>query len=801
MMLNIRYGLRAIRKRPVYALVVVSTLAVGIGSTSAIFALLDATLLRSLPFQDSPRLVALWETFLPSGYGSVAAANYQDWRAANHVFTDLVAYRATSKSLATDDVPNRLQVIEATPNIFDVLGVPPELGRTFSRDADLPSQRVVVVGHQFWRQQLGSDRNVIGRSLMLDGEPHTIVAVMPRRFQFPIRVLRTDLWIPLRLTAQEWANRSAHSLEILGRLKISTDISAAGAEMRTIAADIARLYPEQQTGRGVRLLLLEEQATGSSRSTLMLLMAIAMVIQMIVCVNVASLVFVRAIGRQRDLAIRASIGASTRQLSAHVVAEPLALTFLGGLAACGVGWAAVQVLASLASNNLIGANQMEFGPRTLLFLTTMTLSAGILFITVPALHLARLAPYDSLKSENRQGGLSPKRRLAQNVFIGVEVAAAFVLSVGALLLVRTLVALNDVNLGFVHEDVVTARLSLPVQDYRSARGAMFYDLLLQSLGRESSIRSAALISRLPVQSWGTRIRFAIGGRPLPARGSEPTAEYRVISPGYFRTMGIPILRGHDFETSYRAERDGPVVLINSALAEQYFVGQEPVGAAMGDPAHWWTIAAVVGNVRQAGVDREPLPELYVYYGEAIGGTAPLEMSVVLSTRAAPGAAASRLRAAVLNLDRRVAVSEVQTMNDVVGEWMSNRQLNALLLGGFACIAIILVCAGLYAATSYCVSSRIREFGIRVALGAPHNGVLAIVLRDAVVVTIAGIALGVLVAVFASELIKAQLYRLTPNDPITFAVVIVMISGVSVLACCVPAVKALRLDPMNALRQE
>ncbi len=798
MLQDFRFALHTFWKSPGFTMVAILALALGIGANAALFSVINTVLLKPLPYPHPERMVEIFETFLPSGYGSVSTPNFLDWRKQNQAFDHLEACTFSSLNLQSNGEPERIPSVLATAGIFDMLGVKPILGRTFLADEDQPGKpHVVVMSERLWRGRFGGDPNVLGSQITIDGEAATVVGIMPASFQFPAGSYNRNLWMPLQFTGDQLKERGSHWMAVVGRLRPGMTMPTGEAEMKQIAAALARQFPEQK-GRSVRMESFQEMIAGNLRPVLLILMGAVGFVLLIACANVANLLLARAASRTREVAVRAALGASRVRLIRQFLTESVLLALAGGVAGAFLADAGVHALAAFAADQIPLANSIHLDGTVFLFLLAVCLAAGIIFGVIPAFQSTGRDLQAGLREGGRSGGAGMRSAGLRNALVIAEFALALVLLVGAGLLMRTLVALSATDPGVVTRGVLTMSVSVPDEKYpKDAMWQRFYEPALDRIRSLPGIRAAGIISLLPLQAWGWNGNFAIEGRPKEDPGRQPLAEFRQISPGYFRAMGIRILKGRDIDS-----RDSPgalpVVMINAALAKRYFEGQDPVGKKIvWDNSR--TIVGVAANTRQATLDREPIPEIYfpaAQRADSISG-----MTFVISTGVDPKSITHAVTAAIQSVDPVQPVFGVKTMQQVVSDSLSNRRLYAWLLGIFAALALTLASAGIYGVMSYLVTQRTQEFGVRMALGASTGNVLRMVLRQALLLIACGLAIGLAGAFAVTRVLANFLFGVKPIDLATFAGVSILLTAVALLATYLPALRATRVDPMVALRYE
>ena len=796
---DVRYALRMMRSSPGFTAVAVIALALGIGANAAIFSVVHAVLLRPLPYDRPEQLVRIHETFMPNGWGTVAPANFKDWRDQNQVFAQLSAYRYRSSNLQDAASPERIPTVTVTADMFTTLHAQPMLGRTFTPDEDQEGKPpVVIISEALWRNRFSADPKIVGRSFTIDGTPTTVVGVMPANFHFPPTATNTGIWQPLVMPGKEWQVRNSRYLFVLARLRPGVSIAAAAQQLKQVASQLAHQYPEDE-GRGVWLVPLREEVVKIARPALLALMGAVGLVLLIACANVANLLLARAMSRRREVAVRIALGATPGRLIRQLLTESILLAVTSGaLGVIVANWAMGLLLLSPSVQQYTRGQVVRFDFTVLVALLGMSVLTGVLFGLAPALQTIGNSAHDDLKEGSSKTVGAGHGRI-RNFLVVAEMALALMLLVGAGLMIRTFLALQKTDPGVDTQSVITFQISLPESKYPDAKSVAFYDTLLPRLRSLPGVKEAGATSAIPLLNWGINGEFTIEGRPAVAKGQSPRAELRIISPGYFRAMGVSLLRGRDFNDS-DAPKGPTVAMINSALAEAYFKGEDPIGksVAFDGDSNRYRIVGVVADVRQATLDRLPLAEMYLPYAQA----GPWQtMGIVVNANGDPQALTNSLRASVRDIDSGLPIFSVQTMNEVVRESLSSHRLNFGLMAGFALLALVLAGAGIYGVISYLVNQRTREFGLRMALGARPSDVLGLLLRQQLKLFGTGIVIGIAGALAVTRLLSSMLYGVGATDVTTFAAVSILLASVAFLAGLMPARRATQVDPMVALRYE
>ena len=795
---DIRYAARMLRKTPGFTAIAILTLALGIGANSAIFSVVNAVLLRPLMYKDSENLIRLYEGLPQGGTGSVSVPNLKDWREQNTAFSQMAAYQYGNFNLSVQDQPERIIGANVSSEFFDVLGTPAQLGRTFQKGEDQPGgNRVVVLSDGLWRKNFGADPNLVGRNISIGGENFSVIGIMPPQFKF----FASQMWVPLVFTERQLASRGSHAFNVLGRLKPGNTLEQAREEMTTIGRRLEQQYPNQQKNRTVKLVPLQEDNVRVIRPALFLLLGAVGLVLLIACTNVANLLLARAASRRSEIALRAALGARRGRLVRQFLTESVLLSLLGGV--CGLLLAkwGTDVLVSMATGYLPVMTEISLDWRVLGFTLGLSLLTGIVFGLAPAMHISKTDLQDAIK-DGGSGGASRRGGWLRGLLVVAEVAAALILLVGAGLLLKSFLHLQRVNPGFRTENVLTMRISLPDGKYKSTEAnAGFYRQLLDRVAPLPGVEASGVINLLPVLQAGYNGEFQIVGQEPDTSGKPPLVEIRMISPDYFRALGVPLVSGRTF-TARDQQGSEAVAIVNQEFARRLTPNQDPLGKYIkDDEGPGIKIVGVVGDVKQFGLIAPTIPELYTPYTQPAPPGATQTMTLVVRTFGDPEALAPALRKEVSSVDPAQPVYEVQTMQAVIGKSVSYQRLNMQLLGIFATLAMILAVIGIYSVMSYQVSQHTREIGIRMALGAQPWHVLRLILRQGLALTLIGVVLGVAGAFALTRLLASLLFGVTASDPLTYVLVSLLLIFVALLACIVPARRATKVDPLFALRYQ
>jgi predicted permease len=801
-----RYGLRALAGAPGFTVAAVLALALGIGATTAIFSVVDAVLLRPLPYREPARLAVL----LHRGRNPVAPANFLDWKRDASSFEAMGAADFWQANLTGVDTPERVQGLHVTANLLPTLGVPPLIGRLFAPDEDAPGrEHTVVLGYRLWQRRFGGDPSVLGRTVTLDGEAHTVVGVMPRGFEFPPFWARgAEMWAAMPL-ADRAANRSAQSLRVFGRLSPGTSLPQARAEIATLTGRLEQAYPG--TNRDVRVLSLDDVVVGDVRAALLVLLGAVAFVLLISCANVAHMLLARAAARHKEVALRVALGASRGRMIRQLLTESVLLASIGGAAGVALAAAATRAVVAFGPADIPRLATTELDLRVLVFAVGVSFLTGIAFGLAPAVQASAPDLNRGLRESERGSTAGAGRHRLRRLLMASEVSLALVLLVGAGLMIRTFVALRGLDPGFRPDHVLTAVVSVTGSTAAApGRRLAFYRDVLERVRAMPGVVSAGAINHLPLAGdvWG--VPFAVEGRPRPAVGESPHATFRAVLPGYFETMGLPLVRGRDFNDRDALGAPGSVV-VNEWMARRHWPGEDPIGRRitfddLDKNPQWFTVTGVARDAARSDWAAPPEEEVYLPLLQSqryLESPQPqyTYLTVVARTRSDPAALVPALREAVRSADRGVTLSEVQTMDEVVARATASPRFYLLLLGSFAAAALALAAVGIYGVMSYSVARRTNEIGIRMALGARSGDVLRLVMREAVGVVAIGGGTGLAVAWLLTRLMGGLLYGVGSADPATFAGVGGVLTVVALLATYVPARRAVRVDPFKALRAE
>ena len=807
---DIRYGIRMLRKSPSVSLVATIALALGIGANTAIFSVVNAVLLRPLPFPDSDALMSVFEKDQTRGLarGSYSYPNFFDLRQQNHVFEHIAAYHDSDFIMTGGGDPVRLQGAVVTADLFPVLGVSPILGRTFLPNEDKPTEtgRVVVLSQRLFASRFNSDASTLNKQITLDGKSYTIIGVMPHGFEFPIQNEPLDLWTTIADdaagTSAATAQRGAHFLHLIARLKPGVSQVQAQADVDTIAARLEQQYPDTNTHKGIQVESALTALVGDIRPALLILLGAVGCVLLIACANVANLQLARAMRRHKEISIRSALGASQAQLVRQLLTESILLSLAGGALGLGLAVWWSDLLITLGKKDIPRAIQVGLDWRVLGFTLVVSVLTGVIFGLVPALHSAKTELTESLK-EGRGAGGSARHNRIRGLLVVVELAVAVVLLVGAGLLIQSLWRLRHISSGLQSQNVLTFNVAVPEVRYSSEKQARFYRDLLTRVRTLPGVQSASAILPLPLSGDRFQISFQIDGRPVAPK-DQPSADMFVTEANYFRTMGIPILNGRDFEDRDE-HKSTPVVIVTDTFARQFFPGENPIGKRIKPGIASWEdekptmreIVGVVADVRNRALNTEPKPAYYLPQSQVPFN----QLILVMKTAGDPNSLISSATREVRLMDQELPVFGVKTMDEYIAGSVAAPRFNTTLLSIFAAVALVLTVIGLYGVMSYSVAQRTNEIGIRMALGAQTRDVLQLIVKQGLQLVLIGLVLGLAGALALTRLLSSLLFGVKTKDPATFVAIAVLLALVSLLACYVPAWRATKVDPLEALRYE
>jgi putative ABC transport system permease protein len=794
---DIRYGARSLMKRPGFTVIALIALALGIGANTAIFSLVNAVLLRPLPFAEPDRLVWAWGNVRTgSNRASVSPPDFLDYRQQNTAFEEFAAFMPVALNLTGSGEPERLTAAGVTGNYFQALGVQPVLGRTFLLENEKPgSDQVAVLSYRLWQKRFAGDQSIVNRTIVLDGRTCLVTGVMPQGFNFP---QYAELWVPINFEiAAGMKQRGAHFMRPIGKLKQGVTLEQAQADTDAIARRLEEQYPDTNKSWNLRLVSLREQLVGNTRPTLFILFGAVGFVLLIACANVANLLLVRAAGRQKEIALRTALGAGRFRIVRQMITESVLLALVGGTLGTLLAVWGIELLVKLSEGNIPPTAQVRIDVTVLAFTLLTSVVTGVLFGLAPALRTMRLNLSESLKEGGRVGGDGAQRNRTRSVLVVIESAVAVVLLIGAGLLVRSLIQLQNVSPGFDPQNVLTMRVDLPRGKYSTPEKAeSFFTELERRIGSLPGVEDVALITELPLSGQRNDIPYAVEGRPPVPSDQLFGDDWRRVNQHYFSAMRIPFLRGRNF-TEQEVRESAKVVIISDLLARKVFPNEEPIGKRLilviaREP---FEIIGIVGDIRDRALEVNPLPAMYLPSNQS-GGT-----NVVVRTLGDPASLTGAIRKEVRAIDPDQPIAAMRTMNEWMDTAVAGSRYRTALLALFAFVALVLASTGIYGVMSYSVSQRTHEIGVRMALGARRSDVLKLVVRQGMTLVVIGVGLGLVGAIALTRVMSTLLFGVTARDPFTFATVAALLIAVAFVACYLPARRATKVDPLVALRYE
>lgn len=792
---DLRFALRALARRPGFTAIAALTIALGIGANTAIFSVVNAVLIRPLPYPGADRIVGVFEQELKRGWARVPA-NAEDflaWREDAKSFAALAGVQQQSFNLTGEGEPERVTGAAVTGGFFEVFGLQPVLGRTFGQDANVAgAHRIAVLSHRLWTRRYGEDPAIIGRVIQVNGEPFEVSAVMPEDFRFPSAA---DLWTPIVFSDAQLQDRNWHFLFVVGRLAEGATLDRARSELKTVAGRLATDYPESNAGWDIDAFPLHGELVSSVRTMLLVLLGAVGFVLLIACANAANLMLVRAAGRGREMAVRAAIGAGRGRLVQQLLTESVLLSIVGGIVGLVLAFWGVRGLVAVSPINVPNGGEVALDGKVLLFSGAATLVTGILFGLAPVSLLRRAGMYEGLKDGTRGSSATGGTRL-RGFLVVAETALALVLAAGAGLTIQSLLRLQQVDVGVDPTNLLVAQLALPAAEYPPDEQALFYERLVERVGALPGVEAAAVTPFVPPVS-GPQYHVRIEGVHTEWVMDLPVARFRAVTPGYFEMMGIPLLKGRTFTSADRAN-SARVAVVDQAFVDAHFPDRDPLGESirtLTDETR--EIVGVVGNVSNTGIGNDAAPTDYVPQSQM-----PLAaQTLVVRTSGDPNAQVRAVQAVVRDLDEDLPVWGMGTLEDRLAASVAAPRFNSVLLGLFAGLALVLSAVGIYGVMSFDVRDRTREIGLRMALGADRGSVVGMVLRRALRLTALGLALGLIAAFALGRVAQGLLFGIAPNDPLTLVGVAVLLGAVATVASALPALRASRVDPLLALREE
>ena len=804
---DFRYALRVLRKSPTYTVTAIAALGLGIGANTAIFSVFSALLLRSLPYGNPQTLVAVWEEASKMGFprNTPSPGTFNDWKTGIPAFQDVAAADSYDAILTGDGEPEKIGAAAVTSNLFSVCGVQAYAGRLFHPEEDAPgANRVVLLSYGLWLRRFGGERSVIGHELHFNGASYTIAGVLPPRFQYPYR--EVELWTPVAFSARQLADRGDHYLQVVARLKPDASLALANQQLGVLAGRLQRQFPDTNRLIGMFAESILNDYLGDTRLALNVLFAAVAGVLLIACANLANLALARASGRRREVAVRSALGAGRGRIVRQLLTEHLVVSLLGGLLGLLLARGSFVVLRNLVPQQLGSITSLTLDSKVLAFAVIVSLFTGLLFGLAPAWRASRADLNVWLKDGGGRGTIGGRGGGLRSVLLVGQIASAMVLLIGAGLMIESFSRLRGLDPGFRMDGILTVRTNLPRDRYKEpARRTAYADQVLERVRHLPGVISAGFTSALPLVWKGGSSGFWPEGRtPEPGDGRPYDANNRVVSPGYMETMAYHLRAGRFFDS-----RDGdgalPVALINQTMARQYWTGEDPVGKRFKwccpeNTGPWFTIVGVIGDIRMMGLDQPPRPEMYYPVAQA-GNNWMWPRDLAVRSSGNPTALAGAIRQAVWQVDRDQPVSNVTTVDEILGAEVLERRTQTTLLGAFAGLALLLACLGIYSVLSYQVAQRTPEIGLRMALGAQKGAVFRWIGGSAMGLAAFGVAAGLAGAWWATGLLRNLLFQVKPREPAAFALLAGIVLVVSLIAVAIPARRAVRVDPAIALRHE
>ena len=805
---DVRYAFRTLRRNPGFAIVVLLTLALGIGANAAIFSVVNGVLLRPLPYRDADRLMVIWGDLKRPGLNDIpaSAGEYVDYRDRSHAFEQVAAYDTVGFNLTGGGEPERVDGAIVSTTFFSLLGASAQVGRTLVADEDQPGRDdVVVLSHSLWTRRFSANPTIVGQTIPVDGRPAQVVGVMPAAFQFPDRSI--EIWKPFLLDAEALSdnNRGSHGYTALARMKAGISRQQAQADLNAVTAAFKADHPgNYRNGFGTTLRPLQEEIVGDTGRPLIVLLGAVAVVLLIACANVANLLLARAASRRKEIALRTALGASRGRLVRQLMTESVLVSAIGGLIGLGLAAWGVDLLVASAPDSIPRIQEVGVDARVAGFTALVSLATGLVFGLVPALRASRAPLNDALKEGGRAGG-GGVHGFAGRALVVSEVALSLVLLIAAGLLIHSFTRLQDVAPGFDSSRLLTFRLSLPESRYTTfQKGQSFFDEFFAGLRRSPGVRGVAAINALPFSGLGGSRSFHIEGREEKRPEDQAEEQLRIVTDGYFAAMGIPIVAGREF-TDRDALNRPRVAVVNDAMAKKHWPHESPIGRRVSfskDEPHWYEIVGVAGNIKHRALEAADRPELYVPYRQPLfAGWTVRPMYVIARTSADPASTVAIARHEIARVDRDQPISDVRTMDERIGRSLSSRRFSMVLLALFAGLALTLAAVGIYGIVAYSVTERTHEIGVRVALGAQRRDVMAMVVGQGMTMTIVGTAIGVAASAALARLMSSLLFGVSAVDPATFVAIPLLLMAVALVACYVPARRAMRVDPLQTLRSE
>jgi predicted permease len=803
---DVRYGARMLLKNPGFTVIAVLALALGIGANSAIFSVVNGLLLRPLPYKNPNQLVVIWENATHLGFpkNTPSPANFLDWQKQTTVFDGMGAFAERTFNLTGVGEPDRLDGRRVSANLFALLGVQPILGRSFVQEDDKPGTKVALLNESLWKRRFGSDPAVIGRSLALNGESYTVVGVLPNSVRLPaFGTWRDQVWVPMAFPAEEAAQRGNHFLEVIGRMKPGVTLAQARAEMETITGRLAQQYPEDNTRISSVVNPLHEEIVGNMKPALLILLGAVAFVLLIACANVANLLLARAAARHKEIALRLALGADRVRLTKQLLVESVMLSFLGAAVGLVLAYAGLQVLTRFIPPDVAHAEMITIDAKVLVFTLIVALVTGLIFGLAPASQAAHFNLNDTLKEGGRDSGAGPRGKRLRSALVIAEVAVSFILLIGAGLLINSFMHLRNLDPGFRADHLLALNVDLSEVKYPdTARRTAFFDEVVRRIQALPGVRSVAVAGNLPFTYNGDSMPIGVEGIPDPPPDQWPDVIWRTVGPNYFSTMGIPLVRGRDFNDQDTLDTTLGVV-ISEQTAKHYWPNEDPIGKRLKSgsttgSSPWRTVIGVVKDVRQNDFVAEPKMQMYFSFRQV---RTLMANALVVRTTVDPLSLATSVRNSVWAVDKDQTVANMDSMEHIVGGAVARQRFSMLLLAIFAGVALVLAAVGIYGVMSYSVAQQTREIGIRMALGAQRSDVLKMTIKQGLQLVGLGLAIGLAAAFMLTRVMATLLFGISATDPLTFVTISLVLLAVAMVASYIPSLRAMRVDPMVALRYQ
>jgi predicted permease len=803
---DVRYGARMLLKNPGFTAIAVLALALGIGANSAIFSVVNGLLLRPLPYKNPNQLVVIWENATHLGFpkNTPSPANFLDWQKQATVFDGMGAFAERTFNLTGVGEPERLEGRRVSANLFSLLGVQPILGRSFVPEDDKPGTKVALLNESLWKRRFGSDPAVIGRSLALNGESYTVVGVLPNSVRLPaFGTWRDQVWVPMAFPAEEAAQRGNHFLEVIGRMKPGVTLAQARAEMETITGRLAQQYPEDNTRISSVVNPLHEEIVGNMKPALLILLGAVAFVLLIACANVANLLLARAAARHKEIALRLALGADRIRLTKQLLVESVMLSLLGAAVGLLLAYAGLQVLTRFIPPDVAHAEMITIDAKVLVFTLIVALVTGLIFGLAPASQATHFNLNDTLKEGGRDSGAGPRGKRLRSALVIAEVAVSFILLIGAGLLINSFMHLRNLDPGFRADHLLALNVDLSEVKYPdTARRTAFFDEVVRRIQALPGVRSVAVAGNLPFTYNGDSMPIGVEGLPDPPPDQWPDVIWRTVGPNYFSTMGIPLVRGRDFTDQDTLDTTLGVV-ISEKTAKHYWPNEDPIGKRLkpgstAGSSPWRTVIGVVKDVRQNDFVAEPKMQMYFSFRQV---RTLMANALVVRTTVDPLSLATSVRNSVWAVDKDQTVANMDSMEHIVAGAVARQRFSMLLLAIFAGVALVLAAVGIYGVMSYSVAQQTREIGIRMALGAQRSDVLKMTIKQGLQLVGLGLAIGLAAAFILTRVMATLLFGISATDPFTFVTISLVLLAVAMLATYIPSLRAMRVDPMVALRYQ